>query len=137
MKLSQHVRGLRAVIGESAADDIASDIEELESKLQACELQRNEWKKYADAGLSSYAELQAEVASYSSRLDFANKTVEVQRKSIDSLGEQRDEFERRLGSAALLLDELAKAAVAGDRGAILGRVDGLRDALSGSVVERQ
>lgn len=33
MKLSQHVRGLHAVIGESAADDIAADIEELESKL--------------------------------------------------------------------------------------------------------
>lgn len=50
--------------------------------------------------------------------------------------ERANALESRLGSAALLLDELAKAAVAGDRGTILGRVGDLRDALSGGVVER-
>lgn len=55
----------------AAADECAA----LQSRLHSCELQRDEWKKYADNGLSSYAELQAEVARLSSRLDQLQKAV--------------------------------------------------------------
>lgn len=58
------------------SDSARNEVKSLQSRLVSCELQRDEWKKYADAGLSSYAELQSEVASLSSRLSTALKALE-------------------------------------------------------------
>lgn len=81
---------------------------EAQRKLQACELQRDEWKKYADAGLSSYAELQAEVASYSSRLDREVKRADGEYERAEAYKFRVHELDAELRGARFTIAALCK-----------------------------
>jgi predicted metalloendopeptidase len=69
--------------------------------------ERDEWKKYADDGLRSYAEQQAEIASLSSRLDGRQKRVyEWVLRSFGPGALNRDERAARLAEESV---EVAQA----------------------------
>lgn len=125
-------------------------IAELESKLQACEKQRDEWKAYADAGLQNSVSLQAEVASYASRLSSALEERDVLKagqaaaqathgrmlaQAADA-DEKINGLESRLSAGLKLLDDWRTAWDSAKHVDIPDGVEQIRAALQGPVVER-